>query len=490
MCVVIVLDAELPGGRRADVRLGTDRVEQIGERIRTGAGELVIDAHGGALLPGLHDHHVHLLSLAAEQESVRCGPPLVRDPSSMRRALQGGSWFGPRPGWVRGVGYEESVAGDLDRWCLDSMISDHPVRVQHRSGQLWVLNSRAVEALGLETVHEAGIERDAGGRATGRLYGMDRWLRQRLGSMGRLDLAAVGARLARFGVTGVTDATVGNGDAELGFVAAAVKDRRLCQGVVLMGEPGLEGSAEALSGEVRVGAVKVMLKETELPPLDDLAGIMAAAHAAGRDVAVHCTTAAELALALGAFQSAGARRGDRIEHASVTPADMVPPMARLGLTVVTQPNFVFERGDSYLSRVEDADVGSLYRCRELVAGGIRTGGGTDAPFGSPDPWVAIRAAVDRRTREGTVLGPGERLSPERALDLFLTRPDDPGGSPRRIEVGAAADACLLRVGWAEARRALASDMVAATIRGGRPVYVDERWADASQPGSGEASAGG
>ena len=78
----------------------------------------------------------------------------------------------------------------------------------------------------------------------------------------------------------------------------------------------------------------------------------------------------------------------------------------------------------------------------------------------------MRAAVERRTEAGAVLGEEESLRPERALALFTTPPEEPGGAPRRVEVGAPADLCLLALPWSEAREELSSEHVAATLRNG------------------------
>ncbi|MEV7038329.1 hypothetical protein [Amycolatopsis sp. NPDC051061] len=59
-------------GRLVDVRVGGEAVTELGG-FSSRQGETVLDAEGGALLPGLHDHHVHLLSMAAAAESVRTG---------------------------------------------------------------------------------------------------------------------------------------------------------------------------------------------------------------------------------------------------------------------------------------------------------------------------------------------------------------------------------------------------------------------------------
>lgn len=141
-----------------------------------------------------------------------------------------------------------------------------------------------------------------------------------------------------------------------------------------------------------------------------------------------------------------------------------------GATVVTQPNFVAERGDRYLAEVPPSDHPYLYRCRGFLDAGVPLGGGTDAPFGEADPWIAIRAAVTRETADGAALGREEALTPERALALFTTPPENPGGAPRCVAVGEAADLCVLDRPWSRARQVLSSDLVAATVLGGEVTF--------------------
>ena len=65
-----------------------------------------------------------------------------------------------------------------------------------------------------------------------------------------------------------------------------------------------------------------------------------------------------------------------------------------------------------------------------------------------------------------MLGPAERITAERALAMFLTPLDDPAGRPRRVEVGAPADLCLLATPLATALADPAAATVAATIHAG------------------------
>lgn len=466
---MLIVGAEIDGRAPLDVRIADGRIAAIAPALARIDGEPTLDAGGGALLPGLHDHHVHLFALAAARASVQCGPPHVADAASLERALRAAATAGAPERGLRGVGYHESVAGELDRGRLDAWIDDRALRVQHRSGALWVLNSRAVEQLGLDAgVDAPGVERDRRGRATGRLYDLDGWLREQLPAAPPPDLSEAGCELAACGVTGVTDASPGNASGELAAFGVALGAGALRQRVVAMGAPG---RVEPPHPDVAQGCVKLMLAERALPHFEALQARIAAAHREGRCVAVHCVTRAELHFAMGAIEAAGVRAGDRIEHASVAPPEAAARLAQLGLIVVTQPNFLFERGDAYAADVEPIDRPWLYRGRGLLEAGVALGGGTDAPYGAPDPWLAMRAAVCRRSRGGAVLAGGEALTPERALALFTTPPEAPGGDARRVAVGADADLCLLDAPWRVARRELTRERVAATLRAGALTWL-------------------
>ncbi len=208
----------------------------------------------------------------------------------------------------------------------------------------------------------------------------------------------------------------------------------------------------------------------ELPELDSVQRQIEQAHAVGRRVAVHCVTRAQLFFALAGFAAACVRPGDRIEHASVTPPEALEQFNQLALTVVTQPGFVYERGDAYLKEVDGIDLPWLYRCRGFLEASVPLGGSTDAPFGEPDPWLAMRAAVERRTYAGAALGAEEALTPERALALFTSPADAPGATARSLAVGAPAYLCLLDRPWAASREELRSELVAAAIRAGELIF--------------------
>ncbi|MGW4980860.1 amidohydrolase family protein [Streptomyces mirabilis] len=422
---MLITDVEVEGYGRVDVRLGGGRVVGIGRR-RAGRGD--VDGRGGALLVGLHDHHVHLAALAAEAASVRVGPAEAGD----RDGLVGALRSGPPGEWVRAVGYHESVAGELDRWVLDDFAPDRPVRVQHRSGALWMWNSAALRAAGLDGGGDGG---------DGRFWREDERLRGFTPPV-RLDLRGVGARAAAYGITGFTNADPHPGQ-DLPELLSVLPQRLVVMGI---------GDAP----------VKFLLDDATLPTPGELAASVAAVRP--RPVAVHCVTRVQLLVTLLALEEAGPVAGDRIEHGSVIPAETMPWLARLGVTVVTQPHFPVERGREYATDVDPDDQAHLYRCRSLAEAGIPLAAGTDAPYGRADPWAVMRAAVERSG--------GEAVDRRAALDLFVGEPQHPSRA-RRLAVDAVADLCLLHVPLQEALDLMSADVVRATFVGGRRITPTE-----------------
>ena len=464
---LLLRDVEV-NGAAVHVRLRHGVVAAIGPGLRPSPTDTVIQGGGGALLPGLHDHHLHLLATAAAAESVAAGPPEVEDRPGLGRVLRDADGRLAPGAWLRAVGYHETVAGDLDRHALDALTPLRAVRVQHRSGARWTLNSAALTRLGLAEHPHPGIERDPAGVPTGRLHRADELLAELI-EAGPPELAPLGARLATYGVIGVTDATPYRNAPELAALGEAVHTGALPQRVTVTG--GIDLLGVDLPKGLGRGPVKVIVDDGAYPALLTLAADIALAHAAGRPVAIHCVSRTAAVLALAAWDQAGSHRGDRMEHGSVLAPEQVTHLARRGITVVTQPGFIAERGDDYQREVDADDQDHLYRCASLLTAGVAVGGSTDAPYTHADPWRAMRAAVDRRTRRGVTLGPAERISPRLALGLFLGQADHPGGAERAVAVGQPADLCLLRVPLATALDQLTAENVAATVCAGRVVYA-------------------
>jgi predicted amidohydrolase YtcJ len=447
---VLLREAEVAGHGLVDVLLEDERIAAIGHGL---SADVVIDCARAAVLPGLHDHHIHLLAAAAAAASVSCGPPDVRTADGFAAALRAARPIG---GWIRGVGYDEGVAGRLDAEALDLLLPDVPTRVQHRSGALWILNSAGLALVGADAATDvAGIERDGCGRPNGRLWRADSWLADRLDVEVPADLGSVSRLLAGYGITGVTDATPNLSTS----AKAALTGGAVAQRLTLLGDAG--GFAP----------YKIVLADHDLPSWDSLRDSIAATRP--RAVALHCVSAAALLLALALLEDVGSVAGDRVEHAAVAPPEAAARLAAMRVAVVTQPSLPGRRGDDYLERVDASDQPYLWPFRSLLAAGVLVGCSSDAPYGDADPWASIAAAVERRTPSGRPIAAHERVTAADALHAYLGLPDHPGGPSRRVAVGEAADLVLLQQPLAVTLAEPRTTRVRATFIAGRQVAGDE-----------------
>ncbi|MFA7553839.1 MAG: amidohydrolase family protein [Spongiibacteraceae bacterium] len=466
---LLIRGAELPKRGLFDLRITDDRIDALAAHLEPKGDDKIIEAQGKVLLPGLHDHHLHLFAAAAARASIHCGPPAVRDEQTLRNVLEQYANLGDD--WLRGVGFHDNVCPTLDRYWLDDVCPNRPLRIQHRSGMLWVLNSRALSELYNVAGEElpAGVELDRHGKLTGRFINLDAWLGQRI-PRAWPSLKGLSADYARFGITSVTDTGVSNGIDVWNALSSASKRGEILQRVLVMGSEDLHSIQPEYPERIDLGPLKLYLRETDLPDIELLAQRMRTAHTQGRSVAIHCVTLVELHVALAALADAGVRHGDRIEHCAIADDYALQRLAELGITVVTQPHFIAERGDQYLCDVDVVDIPLLYRGHGFLRNGVQLAGSSDAPYGSIDPWASMRAAVERRSAKGVIMKADECLSPAQAIALYGGSAHEPAAGLRELAVGQLADLCLLDTTWDHLCADLDASHVALTICGGRIIY--------------------
>jgi predicted amidohydrolase YtcJ len=158
-------------------------------------------------------------------------------------------------------------------------------------------------------------------------------------------------------------------------------------------------------------------------------GLQVAVHAIGQravDMALAAIGRAGPAVAAGPAGTAGTAgpgRGPaglrhRIEHAYLAPRPGQLERCRdLGVVVSTQPSFLWANGDTWPAMFGPAEAARMMPVRSLLDLGIPAQLNTDFPNAPLDPLLTLRSAVGRRTRAGTVLGPGEAVTPRQAWAL-------------------------------------------------------------------------
>ena len=111
---------------------------------------------------------------------------------------------------------------------------------------------------------------------------------------------------------------------------------------------------------------------------------------------------------------------------------------------------------------------------------MRLAAGSDAPYGSIDPWLAMRAAVNRTTRNGAALLNDEAITAAAAVNLFGGDFASPGIALRVVEPGQPADLVLMKAPWQQISQSLASDQVALTLCDGEVIYVADELSEQLQ----------
>jgi predicted amidohydrolase YtcJ len=173
---------------------------------------------------------------------------------------------------------------------------------------------------------------------------------------------------------------------------------------------------------------------------DELTAIVRDLAARGFQVCIHAQGDRAIEVTLDAYAhtlagTPGNPRRHRIEHGGALYPALTARAAALGIPVVSQPGFLSGLGDGFAEAFPD-QADQLYAFRSWQRAGITVAGSSDAPVITPDPLTGIRDAVVRRTAEGRVIGPDERLAAREALAMYTA-----GGAfamHRETEIGSLA----------------------------------------------------
>jgi len=170
---------------------------------------------------------------------------------------------------------------------------------------------------------------------------------------------------------------------------------------------------------------------------------------------------------------AGNPRRHRIEHGGAMYPPLAARAAALGIVVASQPGFLSVLGDGFAAAFGDRSD-QLYSFASWQRAGITVAGSSDAPVITADPRIGIRDAILRRTGDGRVLGPAERLAARDALALYTTRAAfacHRDGEIGSLEPGKLADFVVLEKNPLEAEpEQIPGIGILATVLGGTPVH--------------------
>ena len=505
------------------------RIAAVGpaEQVRAAAapGAQVARLGGATVVPGLIDAHCHVSDVGYLAAGADCSQPAAPGIPEIRARLRDAAARTPDGSWVTGSGYVEYKLRERRHpSCadLDAAVPDRPVVLYHTSLHACVLNTPALREAGFADGQPdppgGAFGRDAQGRLNGVVYEGPMFalfegnLRRDLSRMDAAQRARLvemaGQYFAALGITAACDADLRRDS----FSAFAAADERGVLSLRIYGlvvhdqvdwlvSSGLRGRH---SGRLATEAVKIWADggmssrsaaihgTYPVPPhgsgilffgRDELTEMITDFDAQGFQVCIHAQGDRAIEAVLDAYAAVLAGppgqppRGNplrhRIEHGGAMYPALIARAAELGIVIASQPGFLSTLGDGFAAAFpEQRD--QLYPFGSWRRAGITVAGSSDAPVITADPLLGIRDAMLRRTGDGQVLGPGERLAAQDALALYTTqaalaaRQETEIGS---LEPGKHADFTVLSASPLDTGpEQISGIQVLATVVGGTPVY--------------------
>ena len=450
-----IVTLEEPRYAQALVERG-GRIAYVGEREEAerlaGPGARRVDLEGRALLPAFVDPHSHLLACAYARLQVPLGECAgwgeIAD--RLSRHVQE---RGVQPGeWVKGTGYDQNALAEgaaPDRFCLDRACPNNPVVIQHASGHAGVFNTLALERLGALN-GDCGLERDGQGELTGRgeetpfldllgripMEGLEDVLRAFQGA--QEEYASHGIATAQEGLLQPVMAPVYREILRRGllyldvnaYVPPADYDRlrgQFAQGV--SASPGtfqVAGMKIFLDGSPQGGTAWVREPYAGggrgTSTMTDGQVLSAFRQALDRDAQLlaHCNgdRAAEqyLTLLAQAEREAGKKLCRPVMiHAQLLGLDQLERVKALGVIPSFFVAHVYHWGDVHLQNFGWERAQNISPAKTAQEAGVVFDFHQDTPVILPNMLETLWCAVCRRTKAGTLLGEGQRLSPWEAL---------------------------------------------------------------------------
>jgi predicted amidohydrolase YtcJ len=212
---------------------------------------------------------------------------------------------------------------------------------------------------------------------------------------------------------------------------------------------------------------------------EELYELASRVHGSGLRLAVHANGDRAISLLLDAVDQAReqhpeVRTRHRIEHCSVVDAGLVERIARLDMITVPFAGYVSFHGDALLEAYGEERLGRMFAHRQLLDAGVTVAGSSDYPCGPYEPLFGVQSCATRRTRDGLVLGQGQRITTAEALALFGTGAATAAGeegSKGRLAPGFLADLVVLAEDPLEVSPDEISDIpVLQTWVGGAPAW--------------------
>jgi predicted amidohydrolase YtcJ len=400
-------------------------VQRVGSGDPPGA-DRVVDLPGTTILPGFIDAHVHLTSTGLATTNEAVGSARSREDLIAVATEQAAN---ETERVIALQGYDETTWADPTVPTIDELdaVTNAPLVIRRTDGHIALVNAAALTFA--DALDTPGVERDEGGRPTGRVTGeanrlVGRWVADARSVHRVEELQLLGAgQAAMRGVTTVHEMALplehGLDDVETLLAHRADLPVQVEVLLGLMDVPkAVELGLDAIGGDLAVdGSIGARTAALSAPyangpgegvlAYDDevLEGFFHDGHGAGLQVGVHALGDRAIEQVVRAWEHIYQRldsrerrhfraRRHRIEHFEMPSVEQVERAAMLGLAVSVQPTFDLtwgRPGGLYEQAVGAARAAAMNPIRSLLDRGVVLGVGSDSPVVPIDPWLTIHA---------------------------------------------------------------------------------------------------
>jgi predicted amidohydrolase YtcJ len=240
-------------------------------------------------------------------------------------------------------------------------------------------------------------------------------------------------QLSSLGITSIHDASPRNNLERWKLIQRWKKEGLLKTRVrMMLGKEGFKEYqrhrflAQVDENQASVEGVKIIVHETTgqlYPAQEELNEMVLDIHRSGLQAVLHAIEGKTIeaacdAIAYALKKSPRSDHRHRIEHCSVCTPSLAKRLASLGITVVTQPSFIYYNGDRYLKTVPKPNLEHLYPLSTLIKNGVAVAGSSDCPVVPANPIMGVYSAVSRKTESGDFVLPDEQITPLEALKMY------------------------------------------------------------------------
>lgn len=440
-----------------------------------GNNTIVNDLENKSVIPGLHDAHLHYLSIGSLQLNINAHwKPKEEILQAVKKAAEKA-----RPGeWILGRGWNQEVWTPAEfptREELDAVAPDSPVSLVRTCGHMTWVNTKALEVAGVtkDTPDPTGGEflRDASGMPTGVMTDQaQEYINKVIPPLSPAQesdaLLEAQKELVRFGLTSASDA--GSNQLTIDILKNLYESDKLKVRLDIMsrvtGRPSpeelLSGAREFFAKGIQTGLYndRMQVRSYKIS-LDGSLGARSAwllldysdrtghpgngklsdeelyqlvldGHKAGFQLNSHAIGDAANRQVLDVYERVlkelpNFNHRFRVEHAQIlTEADLLR-FVKIGVLPSMQTVHATSDMNMAEDRVGPERIKYSYAWRKLLNTGTIIPNGTDAPVELLDPWINLFAAVARKNSDLKPEGgwyPEEKMTREEALRSYTIWP--------------------------------------------------------------------